>query len=378
MTFAFLSYVTPLRRPPRTHNGDMCPWRTSTRACVTETAGKRTIVYGEALIDLHEIVPGANVKDTKQWREYTGGAPFNLACALAKLGHKVKYLGTLGYDERGDKLMNELKDSGVCVDNVERITGHPTRGVYVRYNKGEPTFAGYSADGAMCADAQRLQFDNDATIFDNVNAFALGTLALASTGSAQTQRYLCSLARSRNTPIMVDVNWRPVFWSDSQAGVNGARDVIMQFLRENATFVKASVDDLSYLMGDEVENDANLLLSQFGELCKGVLVTDGEHGTKYAFKGDGNVVVGSVDAFLVDGGAVDCVGAGDAFFAGFIAESFRCGGLNALKDARMANRICRFAAAVAHFVVAEKGAVAPQPSRQVVEKFLDNSNTVLN
>lgn len=77
-------------------------------------------------------------------------------------------------------------------------------------------------------------------------------------------------------------------------------------------------------------------------------------------------------AFAVrDEDVVDCVGAGDAFLGGFIAETFKRGGLHTLNSDDEARKICEFAAAVAQFVVREKGAVGPQPSRAAVEHFLD-------
>ncbi len=372
----FLTYATPLRRL-RTPREAMCYQRSPACACVPQPVVVQTIAYGEALMDMHEPVPGASTANSELWTEYTGGAPFNLACALAKLDHAVSYVGAVGNDRRGDKLIEDLQNSGVYTDRVQRLDGHPTRGVFIRFDKGQPTFAGYSAEGAMCADAQRL--DHSALteeLFKDADVFVTGTLGLASPGSADTQRHIAALAKATNTTILVDVNWRPVFWADSPMGIEGARDQIMAFLNENAVYVKVSVEDLAYLLNGEKVSDAAELLPIFGERCRGVLLTDGEYGMRYAFRDDNRVVKGGVDAFVVQGGAVDCVGAGDAFFAGFIAETFKRGGFEALCDVEVANKVCRFAAAVAHFVVAEKGAVGPQPSRMVVEKFLADIGAV--
>lgn len=42
---------------------------------------------------------------------YPGGAPANVACALAKLGSKVIFIGNLGQDDLGDQ-MSDLLASG--------------------------------------------------------------------------------------------------------------------------------------------------------------------------------------------------------------------------------------------------------------------------
>lgn len=39
---------------------------------------------------------------------YPGGAPANVACALAKLGTKVVFIGNLGQDDLGDQMSQLL------------------------------------------------------------------------------------------------------------------------------------------------------------------------------------------------------------------------------------------------------------------------------
>eukprot|EP00171_Calliarthron_tuberculosum_P004449 IDg4449t1 len=192
-----------------------------------------------------------------------------------------------------------------------------------------------------------------------------------------TQRALAGLAHMTRTRVFVDVNWRPVFWR----GISDARDIVRDFIDAHATYVKMSVNDARFLLGDvrgaAALKDPRSALEALGVRCRGVLVTDGARGSAYAFRERGvdSVTAGRIDAFQVAGGAVDDTGAGDAFLAGFIAQTFHLGGFGALGDKDQLKRIVRFASAVAYHVVAQKGAVAPQPTREQVEAFLKQASS---
>lgn len=50
----------------------------------------------------------------QSWTPYAGGAPFNVATALSKLGAKTAFVSALGKDERGQGLVDILK--GIMVN----------------------------------------------------------------------------------------------------------------------------------------------------------------------------------------------------------------------------------------------------------------------
>lgn len=367
-TPAFLPLLPATRRTRRQRQclqRRSCPC-SSIQADSTAPSSVKTIVYGEALMDLYSNKSHAKLKDKSAWQAYPGGAPLNLACALGKLGHPTAYIGALGADDHGTSLHNELSNANVNTTGLQTHTS-PTRAVYVRNTNGKRSFAGYTPSGAAAADAQEL---NTALVpgalFYSAQLLATGTLALASPGSAATQRALTRLAHATRTRIFVDVNWRPVFWR----GINDARAIICKFLEDNAAYVKMSLDDARFLLDDgdsALENPAGAL-DGLGRRCRGVLVTDGARGAAYAFRSGDCVLTGRVDAFDVD--TVDDTGAGDAFLAGFIAQLFHVGGFEALADQVKIKSVARFATAAACSVVLEKGAVGPQPSREQVESFL--------
>jgi hypothetical protein len=63
---------------------------------------------------------GRRREDVESWTPYPGGAPANVATALARLGVKVEFASALGRDEMGDAFMALLEGAYVvrCVSCV--------------------------------------------------------------------------------------------------------------------------------------------------------------------------------------------------------------------------------------------------------------------
>ena len=76
---------------------------------------KKVIAIGEALIDFIPHEKGRALNDVENFLRVPGGAPLNVAAAVAKLGGKSQMLTKLGQDGFGDAILNEVKPLGVDV-----------------------------------------------------------------------------------------------------------------------------------------------------------------------------------------------------------------------------------------------------------------------
>jgi fructokinase len=162
------------------------------------------------------------------------------------------------------------------------------------------------------------------------------------------------LAKIYAVKVLIDINWRPVFWPNLEAAPDIIRDFIVQ-----ADLLKCSEEEAAWLFG--TDNPVRIS-SQYPNLGA-ILVTGGAKGCKYHL-GENS---GNVEAF--SGEVVDTTGAGDSFVAGFLARA-ALGGDQIEENADLARKAVIYACGVGAMVTRRAGAIASQPTREQVEEFL--------
>ncbi|KAL6762476.1 Ribokinase-like protein [Haematococcus lacustris] len=360
-----------LRRSERAAR--LCVLAEASPASQTEASGQRkqrVVAIGEALFDLIADQKGVPREKVSSWTPYAGGAPANVATALAKLGLEVLFLGALGRDAPGDNLYQLIKSSGVRLDGLQR-RDEPTRDVYVvRDDKGDREFAGFGRPTEQYCDAF---LDAAALPLEEIRGSAVlvaGTLGLAYPGSRAAMRAAVKAAKEGGCKVLVDVNWRPVFWGDPQEALKEVMDFMQQ-----ADLIKVSDSDLDWLLSMEVPT---ALVNPCGVAerfpsAAGVLVTAGGEGAAYCFKGPGGAVhTGFVPVFQVE--VMDTTGAGDAFTSGFVYKLLEAGSIEALAaDPVKLKEAVVFAAASGALTCTRKGAITGQPKLQEVQQLYESS-----
>ncbi|MEH2079752.1 MAG: carbohydrate kinase [Nostoc sp.] len=316
----------------------------------------RVLCLGEILFDCLADQLGLKLEEVKSWTAYPGGAPANVACALVKLGMSAGFIGAVGEDEPGNALVKLLKDVGVETTGVQRHPTAPTRQVYVtRDLAGDRTFAGFGEyDTAEFADTrlQAKQLPN--SLFQQADFLVLGTLELAYPETEEAIHRALELAEHYDLKIVLDVNWRPVFWKEP----NIAHQKIPELFKR-VDFLKLSKEEAEWLFETA---DPGAITYRLASI-EGVLVTDGENGSTYCL-GENE---GKLPSFSVP--VVDTTGAGDSFLAGFIHQLSHYG-IHSLRDAQTAKRIVTYASAVGALTTIKPGAIASQPTAAEVETFL--------
>lgn len=316
------------------------------------------VCIGEILFDNLANQLGKSLADVASWTPYPGGAPANVACALQKLGTTAAFVGCIGEDDSGKVLTDLLEKISVNIEGLQQHPTAPTRTVYVtRTAGGDRTFAGFGQyDTADFADARLDAAELPESLFQEAKSLVMGTLELAYPQSRAALRRAVELAKAQSAKIIVDVNWRPVFWSSPEE----AKPLINEMLG-HADFIKLTDEEAVWLFGSDSPDAVVSVHPQ----VQGVLVTAGEKGCRYWLQGN----TGQIPAFQV--AVVDTTGAGDSFLAGFVHQLSSQPELD-LGDAGVAQQVVRYASAVGALTTLEAGAIAAQPTPREVEEFLSS------
>ena len=251
-------------------------------------------VAGEALIDLV-------IDATGSVTAVPGGAPFNVARIVARLGGDCQFVGKLSDDGFGEQLRAALVQDGVRIAVADPTRAPTTLAIAQLDALGTAEYRFYLERTSA---AELTAADVPAEILDGCNAIALGGLGLLIEPSASS---LSALIRHRppGATILLDPNCRPAAIADLPA----YREIIDTVLRQ-VDIVKVSTDDLKLLRPDQRRLTAARSLLDLGPAA--VLVTDGPSpATVLTESSERSIAVPVVEV-------VDTIGAGDAFVAGFL------------------------------------------------------------
>jgi fructokinase len=316
----------------------------------------RVICLGEILFDCLADELGKSLTEVNSWTSYPGGAPANVACALVKLGTPAGFIGCVGRDLLGEKLVELLDLIGVNTSGVQRSADFPTRQVYVlRSITGDRTFAGFGKHQPHeFADAY-LQADKLPTkLFLEAEFLVVGTLELAYPQTRQAVFRALELADRYNLKVVLDVNRRSMFWSDESEALP-----LIQKLWKYIDYVKLAEEEARWLFDTA---DAGKICYHLNSV-EGVLISNGDAKVSYCLSdNEGQFTPVPVTV-------KDTTGAGDAFLAGFIHQ-LCIRGVNSLNTPQTAREVIAYACAVGAIATTNSGAIDAQPTAAEVEAFL--------
>lgn len=352
---------------------------------LTATAERtpQVICFGEIFHDLQSRTPDADEGNPGDWSVFMGGCPSNVAGCLAALGTPVAFVGNVGDDRTGKACIDEMRSRNVDMSCVSIVPSRSTRRVYVRRtSSGERNFVGYDGDNQLFADTVHINVDAiPNALFSSARVFVTGTMGLAFPGSEISVLDAIKKAKANNVLVVIDINWRDRIWahvSDADARVK-IRNIL-----KLADVIKASLEDIAFLLGDDsllgaIQNP-QIVREALGAGKHGLIITAGEEGACYVFDqngSDGWNVSGRVNAFVPPTGVVDTTGAGDAFVAGFLSELLNEARASPLpscfSDAGVVRRIMTFAVNVAGVVVGGTGAIEPLMGRAQISSLIENA-----
>ncbi|MEV0641604.1 sugar kinase [Streptomyces sp. NPDC050619] len=235
------------------------------------------------------------------------GAESNVAIGLARLGHRVRWAGRVGADELGALVLRTLRAEGVdTAYAVTDDTGRPTGLLLTEPRLGTLTRVSYYRAGSAGSAVSAAEV---------LPALASGSRILHLTGitpalsssAAEAALAAATTARAAGITVCLDVNYRSRLWTADRART------VLRPLLDRTDLLIAFEDELPLMLGrpdaGEPEGVQSLLAAGVSE----VVIKRGARGaTTYT-------VGGTTDRSAREVDAVDLVGAGDAFVAGYLS-----------------------------------------------------------
>ncbi|MFW6075258.1 MAG: PfkB family carbohydrate kinase [Chloroflexota bacterium] len=262
--------------------------------------------FGETMIRLappdHERLETATSLDCS-----IGGTESNLAAALVRLGRSANWISALPENPLGRRIAGEIRRHGVDTRNVvwrddsragvyflELGTGpRPTRVIYDRASSALATLPVQAVDPALATASKIFHLT--------------GITPALSSNCAEICLRLADSARDAGRNVTFDVNYRSLLWTPEQAS-----EGLQPFL-DRASVLFCGLADARTIWG--LDGEPNEVAAELIDRSTAsvVVLTLGAEGA-LARRRDGR----SVEQTAQEVEAVDPVGAGDAFAAGFL------------------------------------------------------------
>jgi fructokinase len=258
----------------------------------------KILCIGEALIDMICTDTGKSLSEGNNFLKKPGGAPTNVAAAIAALGGKVELAAKVGNDPFGKQLIQVMQEFGVSTRWMLADDSHFTTFAFVSLMEdGERDFV-----FNRCADGQLSREEVDAIDLEEVSIIHFGSATGFLPGPLQAAyQSLLQKALQKNIFISFDPNYRHLlFPNDTQTFI----DQSWNFLKA-CHFFKLSDEEAKLITGAITVNDAAAILLE--KTTAVFTITLGKEGTLFGFQGK-TTIIPSIPVK-----PVDTTGAGDAF-----------------------------------------------------------------
>ncbi len=254
------------------------------------------VCIGEILADMIGKKKGNMI----EYSAYAGGAPFNVACGVARLGGNVSFCGRVGKDEVGKFLLGYGNGvSGLNASIVTDGTRNTTLAFVTLDESGERSFAfarKHTADYAFTLQEVESQLEQ-------ADIVHLGSLMLSEEEGRAFAEALYARVKQLKKKLSFDVNYRDDIFESGEV----AKSIYGKWL-DRADILKLSEDEVTLFFGADE--------SKLYALSEGrkIFVTLGKKGSVLYENG----VKSSAETIKVT--PVDTTGAGDGFYAGALAQ----------------------------------------------------------
>lgn len=271
------------------------------------------LTFGEAL-GMAATAPGEPLETTRALRLGTAGAEATVAVGMSRLGHSTRWVGAVGDDQIGRRVIRDLRAENVDTDHVRVATDAPTGFMLRDHRTLDHVAVAYYRTGSAGSQLSAADLDTAwAADHDVAVVHATGITPMLSASAATATHRAMSLARDRGALVSFDVNYRRALGSAAAATdvlrtVVGSVDLL--FVGHDETFLLTARTDPLDAAREVLAMGPTEVVVKLGADGALALTADGE----------------TARAGAVPAAVVDVIGAGDSFVAGYL--SARADGLD--------------------------------------------------
>ncbi|TQR18255.1 sugar kinase [Psychrobacillus soli] len=311
----------------------------------------QVLTIGDAMITMNPVTTGP-LRYVTHFERKLGGAELNFAIGCARLGLNAKWVSRLGKDEFGRVIYNFAKGEGVDVSEVEFVENHPTSVNFKEISESGAGKTFYYRHHSPILTLKPSDIHDD--ILSGVSLVHITGvfLAIDDVNFSIAERIL-QLAKSKGIPVSFDPNIRLKLWT-----IEEARETYKKIF-PYVNILLTGLDEIRLITGFDSTVDLEKFAKNYE--INSLVIKDGEKGSKVYQDGKWT----EAKAFKVR--AIDTVGAGDGFDAGFVYGYLHNYSLE---------ETLQFANGVGALVTTVSGDNEGLPYLEEVNAFIHNENIV--
>ncbi|WP_250278663.1 carbohydrate kinase family protein [[Clostridium] colinum] len=304
---------------------------------------------GEILIDMVST-DRVGLKNAKSFEKKAGGAPANVACAVAKMGKEAEFMGQIGNDFFGEYLYSILEKYNIKT-NLCYKEGNTTLAFVALDKDGERDFSFMrGCDKDYCY--KKIDF----SCIDNKDILHFGSATGLLDGNLkETYIKLFEYAKEKNIFISFDPNYRENLIK------NNMLDKFIEdckFFIKNSDFIKMSDEEIKLIAKkDDLESCINYIHSLGGKI---IAITLGKNGTLLSFNNN----IDTIPSIKIN--QIDSTGAGDAFVGSMLALILDIINQDKYPTFEQLKDICLFSNKVGAITCTNYGAMDSIPTKEQV------------
>lgn len=304
---------------------------------------KKALVIGSLNMDMtvkvEELPKLGETIFGNDFYESCGGKGANQAVAVSKLGMKTEMIGMVGKDSQGEKLIQNLNKYGIISDNVIKSDELTGRAIITVDRKGDNNIIVIPGSNFKIT-KEHIQAKQDVIASSDV-------VILQNEIPSETVEF--SLLKAKELGKITIFNPAPARKLSGEVFKNTDYLILNETEMEEIFEIKFN--------DEEYTEKISIKKKEYG--IKNIILTLGDKGS-ILFSEDNNIK--KYDVYKVK--AVDTTAAGDSFIGAFTMKICESGN---------SDEAIKYATAVSAIVVTRQGAQDSIPTREEIEKFIEEN-----